>query len=265
MTKKVKSNLYLGIFGWISLNYLLGRLEYPTKTFGMLDLGGASLQIAFEPVVNDDSKRFTLKTIKLLTKHGKVLTYEIFVKTFLGYGTTEIRKKYISRILESEDPCLLNGSSVRLAEKEIRGLGNFEQCLKDTNILLEKEISLTPEIDHAKQQFYGVSEFWYSTDDLFHLQGNYDYSSFYNLSQRYCSFKFEAVKSQLDSKKLSHKLDEDRIKHQCFKSAYIINLLHHGFGFPVSGESFKSVHNSGNQPVTWTIGALLFEISGLHE
>lgn len=40
-----------GLFGWISVNYLLGQLGHgPFPTVGALDLGGASTQITFVPI-----------------------------------------------------------------------------------------------------------------------------------------------------------------------------------------------------------------------
>merc|ERR1719312_2320547 len=38
-----------GVFGWMTVNYLLGQLNQPKKSYVALDLGGGSTQITFLP------------------------------------------------------------------------------------------------------------------------------------------------------------------------------------------------------------------------
>jgi Golgi apyrase len=54
-----------GLYGWIAANYLLGGFDQPDKhdhgkghnTYGFLDMGGASAQIAFAPNATEAEKR----------------------------------------------------------------------------------------------------------------------------------------------------------------------------------------------------------------
>ncbi|KAL5966027.1 Ectonucleoside triphosphate diphosphohydrolase 4, partial [Taenia solium] len=78
------SGYFEALFGWITVNYLLGNLvDPPHHTVGMLDMGGASMQIAYEvpPEMNPP------KDLTLSFTIGSKRTYNVYVMTFLGYGT----------------------------------------------------------------------------------------------------------------------------------------------------------------------------------
>ncbi|VDN16105.1 unnamed protein product [Dibothriocephalus latus] len=62
--------------------------QYPSETVGMLDMGGASMQIAYEVpaevVVSDDLiMNFTVGQRNTTSRR----TYRVYVMTFLSYGT----------------------------------------------------------------------------------------------------------------------------------------------------------------------------------
>ncbi|KAJ3053470.1 Golgi apyrase, partial [Rhizophlyctis rosea] len=85
-----------GIYGWASVNYLKNGFrshDAEAHTFGFLDMGGASTQIAFEPtremaVLHDDD----LTGMKLRSVDGGEMRYKVFVTTFLGFGMNEARR-----------------------------------------------------------------------------------------------------------------------------------------------------------------------------
>ncbi|KAJ3092505.1 Golgi apyrase [Quaeritorhiza haematococci] len=111
-----------GIYGWMAVNYLMGGFEHRTSTnpatnkmhtFGFLDMGGASTQIAFEPTAemslkhNDDLTKVTLRTIS-----GDDTQYRIFVTTFLGFGMNEARRRYIESLIEGTSPEMTESTHV---------------------------------------------------------------------------------------------------------------------------------------------------------
>ncbi|CAF3730310.1 unnamed protein product, partial [Adineta steineri] len=96
-----------GIFSWIAINYVLGRFQSNEtaesisvsdgnsvsiskkrpSTVGILDMGGASAQIAFEvsvdtPIEGEEVAEFSLG----YDEHQETFKYKIYVTTFLGYG-----------------------------------------------------------------------------------------------------------------------------------------------------------------------------------
>ncbi|KAJ2339087.1 Golgi apyrase [Coemansia erecta] len=48
---------------------------------------------------------------------------------------------------------------------------------------------------------------------------------------------------------------------QCFKAAWLVNVLHSGFGVPREASPFQSVQQVGETEVSWTLGALLLRVS----
>ncbi|KAJ3352572.1 Golgi apyrase [Entophlyctis luteolus] len=101
-----------GIFGWVAMNYLNAGFSDPARqsppplagspnTFGFMDMGGASTQIAFEPVEEMKSLHEDDLTQVMLRKlDGTHLTFKIFVSTFLGFGVNEARKRYLENFLD---------------------------------------------------------------------------------------------------------------------------------------------------------------------
>lgn len=99
------SGLYEALFGWTTVNYLLGKLSanhLPSETVGMLDMGGASMQIAYEvpteAVVSDDLiMNFTVGKVNTTSRRN----YRVYVMTFLSYGTHATSSRHRVQLLEN--------------------------------------------------------------------------------------------------------------------------------------------------------------------
>ncbi|VDL39478.1 unnamed protein product [Hymenolepis diminuta] len=92
------TGLYEALYGWITVNYLLGNfVEPPRPTVGMLDMGGASMQIAYEvpPELNPPKDLILPFTI------GETRTHNVYVMTFLGYGTHAAKSRYKLALLRN--------------------------------------------------------------------------------------------------------------------------------------------------------------------
>ncbi len=91
-----------GVFAWITVNYLLGNLDVGrTGTVAIMDLGGASTQIVFQPtqqVVVDDHKAEVRMSGSL---------YTLYQHSFLGYGLMQARQRIKAGLsAEKDHPCL---------------------------------------------------------------------------------------------------------------------------------------------------------------
>jgi len=339
-----------GLFGWLSVNYLMdgfGSSSSDRATYGFLDMGGASTQIAFEPSPEEQEKTQNLIDVQLRTIGGEEINHKIFVTTWLGYGTNQARERYVGQAIKQheqshpfmedappsadviEDPCLPSG--LALAETPVYtepstpheqrthtllGTGSLEHCLQDTLPLLNKtapcpEISClfngvyVPPIDFSVSHFIGVSEYWYSSEHIFGLGGAYDFVQFERAAQEFCGTPWqELLRMHEDSNngqalghdegegakdarpaKWDDRVDVSRLQMQCFKAAWIINVLHEGFRMPrivdpggndttavdeakdrAEGEGLwrpylQSMDTVGDMAISWTLGKMVLEAS----
>ena len=77
-----------------------------------------------------------------------------------------------------------------------------------------------PEPAHPGEAWYGMSEFWYTTDDVFNDGGPYQLDIFLQKSRQYCSTDW-ALLSQRYSRGGYPKASPTRLRLQCFKSAWM--------------------------------------------
>ncbi|KAG2193965.1 hypothetical protein INT46_011307 [Mucor plumbeus] len=82
-----------GVYAWITVNYLLGKLKKSQRgqSAAVFDLGGASTQIVFEPT-------FPLLETMSEGEHKYELDYQnstfgLYQHSYLGYGLNEARKR----------------------------------------------------------------------------------------------------------------------------------------------------------------------------
>ncbi|EEC11322.1 adenosine diphosphatase, putative [Ixodes scapularis] len=112
-----------GVFAWLSTNYLVEVIPqdsgHTEDTFGALDLGGASTQVAF-PVSSDASS----EDITELTLYGR--KYRVFAVSYLCYGVNEIRRRFLAHIIAQQEyrdtivsPCHNSGYTFNLTAKDI--------------------------------------------------------------------------------------------------------------------------------------------------
>ncbi|KAI9486039.1 MAG: nucleoside phosphatase family-domain-containing protein [Benjaminiella poitrasii] len=326
-----------GVYGWVAVNYLMGGFDSSMKaytekkptdeieqhhTFGFLDMGGASAQIAFEPEHHQKEEHMhDLTRITLHTLDGRTVNYDVFVTTFLGYGSNEARRRYLEdrvkrlfsasngknlldaqHMLPLDDPCLpfnlnmtdASSTSVTLA---LHGTGDFNKCIEHTVPLLNKDADCptkpclfngvhTPDINWSVNKFVGISEYWYSSHDILNLGGVYDFTEYEKKSTDYCSKDWSQISEE---KKDLSGAELHRYQMQCFKSAWIVNVLHEGIEIPriknPSGHynltedqdileqtiesveaknwnpPFQSIDTINDIQVSWTLGAMLLHVA----
>jgi len=260
-------------------------------TFGFLDMGGASTQLAFEPTVEESRlHKDDLITIRLYTIDGKAIEYQLFVATWLGFGMNEAKKRYLELInkdsnnsddgLEPKksnqrtimDPCSPAGMAIP-EYPDIVGSGSFDKCVEASNILLNATAPCpsnpclfngvhSPLMFPNMHHFVGVSEYWYTSNDVFRAGGLYDKVTFGKKASDYCSTSWISILDQYGGQ---GKISESRLRDQCFKSAWLVNILHNGFGIGREGSipgngTMRSIDEIGGVSVSWTLGALLANV-----
>ena len=105
-----------------------------------------------------------------------------------------------------------------------------------------------PAIDFDVNHFIGVSEYWHTTNDVFGMAGTYDYATYSQKVEKFCSRDWESIVLDLRRHKWGKKVDEEKARVVCFKAAWMMNVLHDGFGVPRLTKEFNnpptSSHNS---------------------
>lgn len=126
-----------GVYAWITVNYLLGNLGTKDRhnTAAIMDLGGGSTQIVFEPA----SKEIAPGDHRYALKFGN-FNYTLYQHSYLGYGLMEGRKRLKSvhltpSVLETEEievvqhPCLPVGYKEDSTSSQLVGnADSFESC-----------------------------------------------------------------------------------------------------------------------------------------
>lgn len=337
-----------GLFGWIAVNYLMdgfdGTKDGDRTTYGFLDMGGASTQIAFEPRPQHRKSTKGLVNVSLRFLGGTEIHHEVFVTTWLGYGTNQARERYVGyAIQEFErtrtpdaddvvlDPCLprnLTLVETPVVEDEasahahkkhtLVGTGSFTQCLKNMEHLLNKTMPCqeapclfngvhVPPIDFGASQFIGVSEYWYSSEHIFGLGGPYDFVQYERAASAFCAEEWANIVEKHDKQpdtahvggdgevvkdgkvvgvgKWGKSIERQRLEMQCFKAAWVVNVLHEGIGLPrimdphgnttteadhvaenagkkgLGKPSFQTMDTIGDVAISWTLGKMVLEAS----
>ncbi|KAL4263475.1 GDA1/CD39 NTPase family protein [Pleurotus pulmonarius] len=151
-----------GVYAWITANYLLNtiRADTPTDTptYAVLDLGGASTQIVFEPKFSQPDSSLVEGEHKYdLTFGGK--THVLYQHSYLGYGLMRARKHvhqlvdFMASLRVASDPskpvgnpCLAKGTE-RVVEVDGKGnitmvgedIGSFEACNRIVELVMAKD------------------------------------------------------------------------------------------------------------------------------
>jgi guanosine-diphosphatase len=105
-----------GVFAWVTVNYLLNKIggEKKVPTVGIMDLGGASTQIVFEP--NDPLLLQKADKYRAEMSFGKT-KHVLYQHSYLGYGLMQARLKIKSLAADDtkKSPCVEDGRVEELA------------------------------------------------------------------------------------------------------------------------------------------------------
>lgn len=327
-----------------------------SPTFGFLDMGGASTQIAFAPTLSEIAgSNFPtdgLRSVSLKLLSGEVVEWPLFVASWLGFGTNRVRERYVeARAAEwraeleertragteadaptlsaggarkglfdpVHDPCLPKDLLLPSSSSSIpsfRGTGSFRQCLADLQPLLQADLPCpaphthclfaglpTPHIDFEREDqrgFIGISEYWYTAQQVLGVGGLWDWGEWEKGMSNFCSREWSDIEGEFakDSKWRGSAIELSRLEMQCFKGAWISNVLHEGIGIPrmydkggnetltggalgetneeaerrakqkglMSGSHqhpthFQSLDHVGETAISWTLGKMVIEAS----
>ncbi|MCK4608937.1 MAG: hypothetical protein KAT71_05615, partial [Gammaproteobacteria bacterium] len=109
------------IYGWVAANYANHSLQ-PNKTIGILDMGGASTEVAFATSKSEDTEN--IAKIQL----GKN-DFSVYAVSYLGLGQNQARSQFMNN-----KNCFPKNY---LLPDKTYAVGNYEECVKSLNPVLK--------------------------------------------------------------------------------------------------------------------------------
>ncbi|XP_035206936.1 ectonucleoside triphosphate diphosphohydrolase 1-like isoform X3 [Stegodyphus dumicola] len=272
-----------GIYGWITANFLQNTLEREQKfdpwiptTYGALDMGGASMQIAYALPEQNKTK------VKSLQLYGQ--THNVFSQSNLCFGRDEAARRYKFLLLKVQskailyDPCSPKGYNQTVqgsfftepcthSAMKIEGLkedtnytfvgtSEYSYCQGNVSKLLDDDECKTMKFKECfkklsglpgDQKYLAFATYFYTTDFLNLTQSSLE--DYEKDVKSFCEKSYDQVKKFANN---------EYVAQYCFNAQYIYEALVNGFGFQNS--TWKNINFVGriaNKDVGWTLGYMI--------
>jgi len=161
-----------GVYAWITANYLMGKIgegAASDDTLAVMDLGGASTQIVFEPSFPADSEQQLAEGEHKYSLNFGGKEFTLYQHSYLGYGLMRARRSVhnlvaftwsfgqganldwdeLSEDKEVPNPCLSRGTTRRVeldppGRKSVNvtmhgAMGGFEACNRVVELVMAKD------------------------------------------------------------------------------------------------------------------------------
>jgi len=252
-----------GSFSWLHVNLMLGNLYNSVpNTVGVIDMGGASVQVVFVPE-HDVLENF------YPVSHGAGRRLGLYSKSYESYGHKRALERMSENLLEYhkyrhhkkktiKHPCYPRGHTFELFGRHFEGDPSFKNCLKLSKTLFPEQAEcLIPDCTFngiyqprlLQTPFIAISGLAKVARHLdlmsSHTEGTVSMERWFKETQRVCS----TMTNSRNTPDL------------CALSTYIFTFLTRGLGFDLKSEqiSFR-VQIDGTDP-TVSYGLMMHEIS----
>ncbi|WP_252180629.1 hypothetical protein [Endozoicomonas sp. 4G] len=197
-----------GLYAWLALNYDNSRIKLQGDTIGILELGGASTQIAYEVDKDEDF------IVKINSK-----TYKLNAESFLGLGLDHAISQYLNRAsCFPVDYTLPDGRN---------GTGDFVTCTEKIKPLITRVQEINNYIGFRPPRnthsFLAIAGFDYTATEL-GISKNFSIKDLDEQGMAFCNSAWDELKSGKTSYPVNPFL-----WHYCFDAAYEKDLLTFGY------------------------------------
>lgn len=255
-----------GVYAWMTVNYLLGRFENPSSSsVSIMDLGGGSTQIVFEP--NPIALTGAPGPQSVLLKMGERV-YQLYQNSYDGYGLNSARSRILSLALPSgadpavpvPHPCIpvghtetlaVNGNSYTFVASEVP---NFQECAALAGAILNKgqACPIRP------CSFNGIFQPEIGDPEIFN-DDMYAYSYFYDRTQidgkRYPDLTVGDFGERAEKACALQTPDREH-GVLCLDLSYQYMLLHEGYHLK-NDQHLKIYKKINGVETAWTLGAMV--------
>jgi hypothetical protein len=230
------------IYDWLAVNYHLGKLKFPdVDPVGVMDIGGASVQIAFPIHQISEQNKNSQVTLNL---YGQQI--HLFIQSFLGLGQNEMAHQFLDTAsCFSTNYPLSNGDS---------GKGDAVKCAQEASLLINQIHNVQNEVQPILAT-YRISS-WYVIGGLSYLAESKPFQFQNNqltnqdlleqANKLVCQQPWESLSNQFPNNEF--------VESYCLLPAYYYALMVDGYGF-----SEKQIVNyiPSSKNVDWAIGVVL--------
>lgn len=243
------------VYSWVTLNYLAKVLGQKGKSladsYGTLDLGGGSTQIAFSP--KEQSTKSSAPAEYLVTEKAFDQSFEVYIHSYLGLGLMSARQLLLGGAHEGisqpiSSPCFSNSFSNTWENArstyEITGAGkDFNTCYQNAkNAVISQNVHKPSEI--ANQPFYAFSYYFDRAVEVGLITengGDLKVSEFRGAAEKVCDENAVPKTS-------------DNADWLCADLSLISALLSEGFGFS-DDNTLKLYKKIDGIETQWALGA----------
>lgn len=193
------------------------------------------------------------KPLDLLTNPNKTLGYFVEEENDSTAITVKLKGKgshYRCRSLLNRMIHLVKQEQTNCMQEEISDGDTNDAGSCSTNLLN------TPFVPFKYFQFLGLSELFYTTDEILNSVGQFYPIQITKKTSQVCATSFQDLLQKYPD---ANRVDSTRVLLECFKATYILSLLQTGFKMsPTFTTDFQTIDDEND----WTLGAL---IAKLHE
>ena len=257
-------------FYWLALTRAIDQ----SAAIGGLDLGGASLQIAFSMPHPSDA---ILADAYRLTRNGS--TSRLYAHSYMNYGQDAATSRRYALIVSDHsngldapptastrlpDPCLHRGYNVSVSTSSLYtfyGVGDWSACARYAQRLVHNDYECTlppcgamgvyqPPINNVR--FIAGSGFFYTVRGLGLLSGSDgswqgSFSQIAKAGRAYCSRQWSDVHADVGRYAANY----------CWASAWVPTLLA-SLNFDAEQTSITYAHQLNGADISWALGAQIY-------
>lgn len=230
------------LYDWLSVNYHLGTLQKEqNEAIGVMDMGGASVQIVFPIQKNSEISPVSQVQLDLYGHH-----YNLYVQSFLGLGQTEVAHQFLNSA-----SCFANNYPLPDGEP---GQGNASSCEQEVSMLMTEVHKVNNQVQpilaaNPVNSWYSIGGISNLADSsLFHFNNNKltNQSLLQQADSEVCHQQWDALNSQFP--------DDEYVYQYCLFSAYYYALMVDGYGL-LAEQSINYIPPEQN--LDWTTGVVL--------
>ncbi|ORX86954.1 nucleoside phosphatase GDA1/CD39 [Anaeromyces robustus] len=192
-----------------------------------------------------------------------------------------------------EDPCLpINGRQDKIKPLDyvkmfggaegkfiennviIKGSGKYDECVKSVYPLLNSTLPCTsdsclfnniysPYTTFNDEKFVAIGKYW-DVVNVYHQAGLYDYEDFQKSAREFCKTDWPLHLNDYNQGKYPDLRKPYDLALNCFRSAYIENIIHQGYKIPKEDNKaipFTTIAYINGTEASWALGALIQRIS----